>query len=90
MNIRIIQINAFINLIKKVPNPLVYMVLGIFKIISYLTLRRINVYFVKGNLTNTEKFMIESSEGHQMVYEARTTLVKRIDEDSAEVKKLEN
>ncbi|MDF2038426.1 DUF2294 domain-containing protein [Cytobacillus oceanisediminis] len=44
---------------------------------------------MKGNLTNIEKFMIESSEGHQMVHEARTTLVKRIYEDSSKVKKLE-
>jgi uncharacterized protein YbcI len=44
---------------------------------------------MKGNLTNIEKFMIESKEGHQMVQEARTTLVKKIYDDSAKVKKLE-
>lgn len=44
---------------------------------------------MKGNLTNIEKFMIESKEGHQMVHEARTTLVKKIYEDPAKVEKLE-
>lgn len=44
---------------------------------------------MKGNLTNIEKFMIESKEGHQMVHEARTTLVKKIYDDPAKVKKLE-
>ncbi|MBM7583968.1 uncharacterized protein YbcI [Bacillus pakistanensis] len=44
---------------------------------------------MKGNLTNVEKFMIESNEGHQMVHEARTTLVKKIYEDTVKVEKLE-
>ena len=44
---------------------------------------------MKGNLTNIEKFMIDSKEGHQMIHEARTTLVKKLYEDSAKVKKLE-
>ncbi|MFJ8260956.1 DUF2294 domain-containing protein [Rummeliibacillus sp. NPDC094406] len=45
---------------------------------------------MKGNLTNVEKFMIESEEGQQMVHKARTTLVKEIYEDPAKVKKLED
>ncbi|MGG0655007.1 DUF2294 domain-containing protein [Rummeliibacillus pycnus] len=44
---------------------------------------------MKGNLTNVEKFMIESEEGHQMVHKARTTLVKKIYEDPEKVEKLE-
>ncbi|WP_397538790.1 DUF2294 domain-containing protein [Rummeliibacillus pycnus] len=60
--------------------------------------REINVRIVgswvicemKGNLTNVEKFMIETEEGQQMVHKARTTLVKEIYEDPAKVKKLED
>ncbi|MBN6885631.1 uncharacterized protein YbcI [Cytobacillus horneckiae] len=45
---------------------------------------------MKGNLTNIEKFMIESKKGHQVVHEARTTLVKEIYNDIEKVKKLED
>jgi uncharacterized protein YbcI len=33
---------------------------------------------MKGNLTNVEKFMINSEQGKQMVHEARTKMVKEI------------
>lgn len=44
---------------------------------------------MKGNLTNVEKFMIKSKEGHEMVHEARTQLVKNIYKDPTLVNKLE-
>lgn len=44
---------------------------------------------MKGNLKKVEKFMIESKKGHQVVHEARTSLVKEIYNDIEMVKKLE-
>lgn len=45
---------------------------------------------MKGNLTNVEKFMIESEEGQQSVHKARTTLVKKIYENPAKVEQIED
>ena len=44
---------------------------------------------MKGNLTNVEKFMIESKEGQETVHKARTFLVKKIYEDKEKATKLE-
>lgn len=44
---------------------------------------------MKGNLTNVEKFMINSDQGKQMVHEARTKMVKEIYEKPEVVEKFE-
>lgn len=45
---------------------------------------------MKGNLTNVEKFMIQSEEGQRMIHEARTRLVKEIYKDQNVVSKIED
>lgn len=45
---------------------------------------------MKGNLTNVEKFMINSEQGKQMVHEARTKMVKEIYEKPEVVEKFES
>lgn len=44
---------------------------------------------MKGNLTNVEKFMINSEQGKQMIHEARTKMVKEIYEKPEVLEKFE-
>lgn len=44
---------------------------------------------MKGNLTNVEKFMINSQQGKNMVHEARTKMVKEIYERPEVLEKFE-
>ncbi|MDP1442081.1 DUF2294 domain-containing protein [Priestia megaterium] len=43
---------------------------------------------MKGNITNVERFMINSKEGQRMVHEARTKLVKQIYKDPAVLERI--
>ncbi|MDN4526663.1 DUF2294 domain-containing protein [Fictibacillus fluitans] len=45
---------------------------------------------MKGNLTNIEKFMLNSKEGEKMVHEARTEFVKKIYNDPGVRKRFED
>ncbi len=45
---------------------------------------------MKGNLTNVEKFMINSEDGQRVVHKARTKLVKELYKDPAVVSKIED
>jgi uncharacterized protein YbcI len=45
---------------------------------------------MKGNLTNVEKFMINSEQGKQMVHETRTRFVKEIYEKPEVLLRFEN
>jgi len=44
---------------------------------------------MKGNLTNVEKFMLETKEGHETIHKARTALIKKLYENKDKVAKLE-
>ncbi|WP_102346020.1 DUF2294 domain-containing protein [Bacillus sp. Marseille-P3661] len=44
---------------------------------------------MKGNLTNVEKFMINSAQGKQMIHETRTKMVKEIYKKPEVIEKFE-